>query len=220
MNHGILPNGGGTKVNQWTLVMDLLWGDQTGAVAFGALFRTTNLGTPGDADMFWQASSRAYGKSCCSAYTGADPAHVHERNQWARVVFAIDLAATPRVVGKYINGLKHTTTVTGNGDALDSRFSLPPVIELFTDEDNEKTDCYVNAIQIREGRMTDEEIAALGGPDANGIPLPYSQWEFDDPAAPLAAKVGNDLHYLDNSISNMYELGTTGQGNFAAVPDI
>jgi len=102
--------------------------------------------------------------------TGIDPAHTHPRNEWARVVFAVDLAATPRVVGKYINGFKHTTTVTGDGDALDSRFSLPPEFELFSDEDNERTECYVNAIQIREGRMSDTDIAALGGPDASGIP--------------------------------------------------
>ena len=169
MIHGILPNGGGTKVNQWTMVMDLLWGDQ-GRIGFGATFRTTNLGTPGDADMFWRASSFSYGKSCCSAYAGIDPAHTHPRNEWARVVFTVDLAATPRVVGKYINGFKHTTTVTSNGDALDSRFSLPPEFELFSDEDNERNECYVNAIQIREGRMSDADIAALGGPDANGIP--------------------------------------------------
>jgi hypothetical protein len=172
MNHGISPNGGGTKVNQWTMVMDVLWGD-LGRIAFGGVFRTTNLGGPGDADMFWNGTTLSYGKSCCSVYAGVDPAHNHPRNQWARVVFSVDLAATPRVVGKYINGFKHTTTVTpgSNGDALDSRFSLPPVIELFSDsDDNERTECWVNAVQIREGRMSDEEIAALGGPDANGIP--------------------------------------------------
>ena len=121
MNHGIAPNGGGTRVNQWTMVMDVLWGDAA-RIGFGGLFRTTNLGGPGDADMFWNASTSSYGKSCCSAYAGVDPAHTHERNQWARVVFAVDLAANPRVVGKYINGFKHLTAVTGNGDALDSRF--------------------------------------------------------------------------------------------------
>jgi len=61
--------------------------------------------------------------------------------------------------------------VTSNGDALDSRFSLPPEFTLFEDsDDNERTECYVNAIQIREGRMSDADIAALGGPDASGIP--------------------------------------------------
>ncbi len=219
MFHGIPPNGGGSKVNQWTMILDLYWGDQA-RIGFGAVFRTTNLGAPGDADMFWRASSFSYGKSCCSAYAGIDPAHTHLRDQWARVVFSVDLAASPRVVGKYINGFKHTTTVAGDGDALDSRFSLPPEFELFSDEDNERTECWVSAIQIREGRMSDEEILALGGPDANGIPLAYSQWEFDDPAAPLAAKVGNDLHYINDTVSNLYELGSTGQGNFTNVPNI
>ena len=189
MNHGIAPNGGGTRVNQWTMVMDVLWGD-AGRIGFGGLFRTTNLGGPGDADMFWNASTSSYGKSCCSAYAGVDPAHTHLRNEWARVVFAIDLAATPRVVGKYINGFKHSTNVTGNGDALDSRFSLPPEFTLFEDsDDNERTESYVNAIQIREGRMSDADIAALGGPDASGIPsapagggvLPVPPPRFNNP---------------------------------------
>jgi hypothetical protein len=122
--------------------------------------------------MFWRSTSPfSYGKSCCSAYAGIDPAHVQLSNEWARVVFAVDLAASPRVVGKYINGFKHTTTVTSNGDALDSRFSLPPEFELFSDsDDNERTECYVSAIQIREGRLSEADIAILGGPDANGIP--------------------------------------------------
>ena len=37
-------------------------------------------------------------------------------------------------------------------------------------QNNERTECFVSAIQIREGRMSDADIAALGGPDANGIP--------------------------------------------------
>ena len=73
---------------------------------------------------------------------------------------------------------------------LDSFFALNvPNINLFADEDNERQDMWVNAVQIREGRMSDEEVAALGGPDANGIPLPYSSWDFDNAANPLAASI-------------------------------
>src|SRR4029453_16746729 len=61
MNHGILPNGGGTKVNQWTMVMDVLWGD-LGRIGFGGGFRTTNLGGPGAAGTFVQASRRCRGQ--------------------------------------------------------------------------------------------------------------------------------------------------------------
>ena len=45
-----------------------------------------------------------------------------------------------------------------------------PAIVLFGDSDNENSDAYLSAVQVREGRMSDEEIAALGGPDAGGIP--------------------------------------------------
>src|SRR5207248_2344275 len=48
-------------------------------------------------------------------------------------------------------------------------FSIPEII-LFGDSDNETSDAYINAFQVREGRMSDEEVAALGGPDAAGIP--------------------------------------------------
>src|SRR5204862_4204013 len=135
----------------------------------------TNLGTPGDADMFWRSTSPySYGKSCCSAYAGIDPAHIQLSNEWARVVFSVDLAASPRVVGKYINGFKHTTTVTSNGDALDSRFALRPETTLFADhDDNAYADFCVRSLKIRQGRMSDEDIAALGGPSPQGIPTPH-----------------------------------------------
>jgi hypothetical protein len=167
--HSIAPNGGGQKVNQYTVIMDLLWGD-TG-FGFGPILQLHDLGAPGDADMFWQRSSGAYGKSCCSAYAGLDAAHTQPPGQWARVVFAVDLAANPPVLAKYINGFKHTDVIGGTRGRVDSEFAMNvPDINLFADEDNEREDMWVNAIQIREGRMSDEEVAALGGPNASGIP--------------------------------------------------
>ena len=220
MNHGIAPNGGGTKVNQWTVIMDVLWGEN-GPSGFAGVMQTHDLDNPGDADMFWRARDGSYGKSCCSSYDGLPVDKSHQRKSWARVIFSVDLAASPRVVGKYINGFKHLTTVTSNGDAIDSRFALPPEVFLFGDgDDNERTDCYVNSVQVREGRISDEQAAALGGPDADGIPMPYSQWEFDNAGAPLAARVGADLQYIDASLASKYQIGVTGQGAFADVPGI
>jgi hypothetical protein len=104
----------------------------------------------------------------------------------------VDLLATPRVVAKYINGYKHLDTVTSNGDAVDSRFALPGEILVFGDgDDNERTDCYVSAIQIREGRITDEQAAALGAADATGIPgAPLGQAAVTPP--PAIGLVGSD----------------------------
>src|SRR4029079_14286702 len=174
--HGVAANGGGVTAHQYTIIMDLLWGDN--GFGFGPIMQLHDLGGPGDADMFWQRSTGAYGKSCCSAYAGLDAAHTQPPGQWARVVFAVDLAANPPVLAKYINGFKHTETIGGTRGRIDSEFALNvPNINLFADEDNERQDMWVHAVQIREGRMSDEAVAALGGPNAAGIPLPYSNWE-------------------------------------------
>jgi hypothetical protein len=74
-------------------------------------------------------------------------------------------------MAKYINGKKNLQEITGTRGHVDSEFafSIPEII-LFGDSDNETSDAFINAFQVREGRMTDEEVAALGGPDAAGIP--------------------------------------------------
>src|SRR5205814_7832007 len=90
MAHGIAPNGGGTKVNQWTLIMDVLWGEN-GPSGFGSILQTHDLNNPTDGDMFWRASDGYYGKGCCSVYdaiagvSGPGPM----RGEWARVVFSV-----------------------------------------------------------------------------------------------------------------------------------
>ncbi|GEM_PF-875245 len=214
MNHDIPPNGGGQKVNQYTVIMDILWGDGTG---YGAVWQLHDLDNPGDSDMYWQESTSAYGKSCCSSYQA--PNQKQARWQWARVAFAVDLTANPPVLAKYINGIKNLDTIGGTRGHIDSEFALSvPEIVLFGDSDNENSEAYLSAVQVREGRMTDEEIAALKGPDPAGIPLPYSQWNFNDPARPLAAEVGHDLEFVDPALASRYKTGVTGQGDFANVP--
>src|SRR5258706_9633236 len=169
MKHGLAPNGGGKKVNQYTAIFDILWGENAASVGYGAVWQLHDLDTPGDSDLYWQAAAGGYGKSCCSAYTAT--AERQDRSQWARVVIAVDLAANPPVMAKYINGKKNLQDITGTRGHVDSEFafSIPEII-LFGDSDNETSDAFINAFQVREGRMSDEEVAALGGPDAAGIP--------------------------------------------------
>jgi hypothetical protein len=216
VKHSIAPNGGGTKVNQFTAIFDLMWGDGSG---YGAVWQLHDLANGGgDSDMYWQQSSQAYGKSCCSTYTA--PNKKQDRWQWARVVFAVDLSANPPVLAKYIDGVKNFDSISGSRAHVDSEFALSiPEIVLFADSDNENSDAYLSAFQLREGRMSDDEIAGLGTADPNGIPLPYSNWNFDQ-ANPLAASVGNDLQYVDPSQASLYTVGLTGQGSLATVPGI
>jgi hypothetical protein len=82
------------------------------------------------------------------------------------------------VISKFVDGRKHADqTILADvsfGDepeGLDGEFSLLPAILLFTDDDGETTAGYVNSIQFHNVKLTDEQIAALGGPSAEGIPL-------------------------------------------------
>src|SRR5438445_9006611 len=69
MKHDIAPNGGGQKVNQYTAIFDILWGENGASVGYGAVWQLHDLDAPGDSDLYWQAAAGGYGKSCCSAYT-------------------------------------------------------------------------------------------------------------------------------------------------------
>jgi len=222
VNTGIAASGGGRNANKWTMILDLYWGEGHG---FGTLLRTHDLNQNNDGDLFWRASDGSYGKGCCSNYDGINPANSHMREAWARVVLVADMTSTPKRFAKYVNGVKHRDDVSGDGANIDGRFSLPAEIFLFNDgDDNEQSTALVNSIQIRPEALTDKEVAALGGPSAAGIPDPQAtapeikgHWTFD---GNLKATVGGDVAYIDNSIASHYSFGSSGQGEFAAVPGI
>ncbi len=220
---GLAPSGGGKNANTWTMIADIYWGQGHG---FGTLLRTHDLNQNNDGDLFWRGSDGAYGKGCCSNYDGINPANSHQREVWARVVLVADMTSTPKRFAKYVNGVKHRDDPGGDGANVDGRYSLPSEIYLFNDgDDNEQSSALVSAIQFREGALSDEDVAKLGGPSATGIPAPVaaqatgvaSQWEFN---GNLQAKKGASVEYIDSSLASHYSFGTTGQGAYADVPNI
>jgi hypothetical protein len=220
---GLAPSGGGKNANQWTMIFDVYWGDGSGN---GTLLRTHDLNQANDGDLFWRASDGSYGKGCCSNYDGINPANSHQRGTWARIVLVADMTSTPKRLAKYVNGVKHREDVSGDGANIDGRFSLPAEIYVFNDgDDNEQSTAAISAIQVREGVLTDAEVAALGGPSADGIPVPAAaaptgvsaQWDFN---GSLNAKVGAAAAYIDTSLAANYSFGTSGQGAFADIPGI
>ena len=220
---GLASSGGGQNANIWTMIMDVYWGEGHGN---GTVLRTHDLNLDNDGDLFWQAQQGSYGKGCCSSYDGIDPANNHPRHSWRRVVIVADMTSTPKRLAKYVNGVKHREDVTGDGANIDGRFSLPSLIYMFNDgDDNEQSTAYVSAVQFREGALTDQEVATLNGPSADGIPVPggtqssgvASQWDFN---GNLTASVGTSATFIDPAISAHYAFGTTGQGAFSDIPHI
>lgn len=183
MTHGLPPNGGGTKLNQYTLIMDVMFPTESDGQWRGLL--QTHPDNAGDGDLF---VNRNNGIGISGNYHGTI-----SPNTWHRIAFAFDL--TQGTVGKFIDGQLANLQALGTSGVVDDRWSLDETALLFTDEDNETSSGFVNSIQIRNRRMADAEIAALGGASAAGIPTPEvtGQWDFD--GGDLSAKVGTPLQY-------------------------
>jgi len=193
MTHGIAPNGGGTRVNQYTLIMDVLV-DTSGPGA-ASLWQTSSLNNTDDGDLFWQGNNFGQGGG---GYNGRG---TFTAGAWHRVAAAYDMAATPPVVVKYVDGIKQDDWTANQG--LDAaRRAMGPTAILFGDGDqDERREMFVSSIQVRAGRLSDAELLLLGAPSASGIPiaLPTStvtgQWDFE--FGDLGASIGAPLAYLD-----------------------
>jgi hypothetical protein len=178
MTHGIAPNGGGTKVNQYTLIIDLL-SPASSMGTYRALLQTDPSNTDTDADAFINPGN---GLGISQQYDG-----VVAEDTWHRIVLAFDL--TKHEFGKYIDGTNVVTAPVGAaplgvhnaqylsasvdpllGGGVDLRWSLLPTALLLADQDGDLAPMYVSSLQIRNGRMTDASIAAMGAPTANKIP--------------------------------------------------
>ena len=219
MEHRIAPNGGGTRVNQYTLIMDLLVADSGSFAA--ALLQISSVDNTDDGDLFWQQGNFGQGTG---GYNGRG---TFTAGSWHRVVAAYDMAADPPVVTKYVDGIKQDDWTASQSLDNDRRALLPTAV-LFGDGDqDERREMWVNSIQIREGKLTDAQIVALGGPTATGIPIatPRSnvtgQWDFE--FGDLGASIGRNLTYLDGDAgvtATKTIFGTTDAGEFVEIPNI
>lgn len=156
MPHGAAPNGGGSFVNQYTLIMDVMFPASSDS-AWRALLQTSP-SNANDGDLF---VNTANGIGISGQYQGTILA-----DTWHRIAFVFDLPNSR--VAKYVDGTLVNVQTLGSG--RDGRWSLADTALLFADEDSETAAGFVNSIQFRSGLMTDAQIAALGGASAAGIP--------------------------------------------------
>lgn len=163
------PNTGGSYINQFTIIQDLL---VPGPLNWAALFNT-NPQNANDAD-FYINNTGAVGIGAL----GYSANGVVAANTWHRIAFAADLGAG--VVAYYVNGTR-VFRRTG-ASLLDGRFSLysdsdaGPDLLLFNEGDpggNYTHALYLSAWAFLDRTLSDAEIAALGGPKPTGI-LPGS----------------------------------------------
>jgi hypothetical protein len=145
MEHRISPNGGGTLVNQYTLIMDVLVAESGSFAA--ALLQTSSVDNTDDGDLFWQQGNFGQGGE---GYNGRG---TFTAGSWHRVVAAYDMAANPPVVTKYVDAIKQDDW-TANQSLDNPRRAMLPTAILFADGDqDERREMWVSSVQIREGKL-------------------------------------------------------------------
>ena len=159
MTHGMAPNGGGSFVNQYTLIMDIMFPTASSGV-YRALLQTST-GNANDGDLFVNTSN---GIGISGSYHGAILP-----DTWHRVAFVVDLTLGADRLRKFIDGALVGTQPLSSG--VDGRWSLGATALVFTDEDGETALGFVNSLQIHDAVLSDSLIASLGGATAAGIPV-------------------------------------------------
>ena len=157
------PNGGGSYVNQYTMIFDVLSPNNLNWTPFF----NTDPGNGNDAD-FYLAYDGSVGIS--SIYSAAN---VIAADTWYRIAFVANLSSG--TMSYYVNG---TLVASGSqgGSGLDGRWSLYSNLDaghdlrLFNEPSGSYThELDVNSIAFVDRAMNSSELAALGGPNAAGI---------------------------------------------------
>jgi len=170
MRHGAKANGGGHFVNQYTLLMDVMF-PAASSGQWRALFQTDPFNHDGNDAEFYVGNSASQpdrnGLGTDGQFNGSLAA-----DTWYRIAFAVDLAAPAgRQLSKYVDGVKVADQSLSGG--VDGRYALGPTALLFTagmSAGGFTQPGFVSSIQFVNGWMSPEAIAALGGPSAGKLP--------------------------------------------------
>jgi autotransporter-associated beta strand protein/YVTN family beta-propeller protein len=196
MRHSAPANGGGHFVNQYTLLLDVMF-PATSSGQWRAMFQTDPFNHEGNDAEFYIGDSTSQpdpnGLGADGQFNGTLPP-----DTWHRIAFAVDLTAPAgHQLSKYLNGVKVGEQSLSGG--VDGRYALGPSALLFTtglSAGGFTRPGFVSSIQFVNGWMPPEAIAALGGPNSGKLPP------------------GNAAIRVTNVTANapLLELGWTGPG--------
>ncbi len=156
--HGIPANGGGSYVNEYSIMFDIMIDNPK---EYHCLFQT-NQSNSNDGDVFFNPNSQL-GISA-TGYTGFSI----KANNWYRVVVTVDLASSLRY---YIDGKLVLDAVS---QPIDGTYSLDPTVLFFADENGEDNMIYVAQVALFNTSLGAAEVLGLGGFHGSNI-TPYLQ---------------------------------------------
>ena len=195
--HGMSANGGGSYVNQYTILMDVMFPANFATTGSGyvALLNTT-AANGNDADWYINPSG---GMGISGDYSDISNPLLFTGGVWHRIALVLDdtqpTGGANTVYRSFIDG-QLQNVVQSPGFSVDGRYSIytkdDPQTPWFTmfGEGSDTTGAYealngwIHAMQVRDYAMSDAEIAALGGPTPGPIPIPTA-------APPTGTVTGN-----------------------------
>jgi len=206
MQHLIAPNGGGAKVNEYTLQFDFKISENN---VWHSYFQTAKLNND-DGDFFINQSGNigvaAVGYSNYSVIP----------NQWYRLIISVKNGSW---FNCYLDG---NLLLKGNVQSIDGRFSLENLLLIFADNDGEDANIYCSELSIWNKALTSDQVKELGGFNHDITPflmtrIPYLQGEGSNAMTVCwhdTAQIGTKVEYGLSST-----LGNTLQGTSEIVSE-
>ncbi|MDR0558724.1 MAG: DUF4361 domain-containing protein [Prevotellaceae bacterium] len=152
-NHGFAASGGGSRVNEYTLMIDFFLLQVTEPKLYYSLLQTKTDNSD-DGDLFINPSG-AFG---VGSYYSAN--NVATANEWQRYVFVLKVNNSgEKIFRQYRNGV---LIKEDNSQTLDSRFALEPAgMLIFADEDGEDNGLFVSSVAVWNRALDPSEIPGL-----------------------------------------------------------
>lgn len=164
---GISPNGGGSYVNVYTVMIDYV---QTQSGPYNSLFQTSGGPWDNDGDL-WITGGTA-GSTLGSGDLGYSSS-TFDASTWHRIVWSVDNNNFFKV---YVDG---TLFLDSPAQGVDGRYSLNPDFYLFADNSWEDMWGEVGTVAVWDHALTDGEVSGMGGwiggsstPTALVLPVP------------------------------------------------
>ena len=145
--HDIAPNGGGSDVNEFTLMIDV----KIPSSGQYYCFYQANTSNSNDGEVFINPNNHLGISDTYYTNYAITP------GEWYRIVIAVDLGNTFRY---YIDG---HLVLDGTSQSIDGRFSLDPYFFWFRDDNDEDNEFDVSAAAIFNYTLSDSEAETLGG---------------------------------------------------------
>ncbi len=152
--HGIAANGGGKRVNEYTLVFDISF-PKSSDNKWKAIFQASSSNSD-DAECFFRGGG-AVDDSIGLSSTGYSSWSLAPET-WVRLVIVVDNGTSYKI---YANGKR---VLNGSAPKIDSKFSLDlSSILFFADNSKEDNTIDLSAIKIYKRPLNDIEVRTLGG---------------------------------------------------------